>query len=133
MKLDRSLKLVPGVLLGLALAGPAFAQTAGQSMHEAWHSTENAASHAWHGTKTAVKDTDITTKVKLALHNDKLTKGQDIHVETTEGVVTLTGHTSPAVAHQAVRLTRATTGVVGVNDDLRSTERMTERDRDLNR
>ena len=117
-----TLKVLPGLLLGIALAGPAFAQSASQSMQNAGHSTENAVSNAWHGTKTAVKDTDITAKVKIALHNDKLTKGQDIHVSTRDGMVTLMGNAPETAVHQAVRLARDTTGVMGVNNDMRVRE-----------
>ena len=117
-----SLKLVPGLSLGIALAGPAFAQTAGQSMHEAGDSAGNAVSNAWHGTKTAVKDTDITSKVKTALHDDKLTKDPDIHVKTVDGVVTLRGHAPSAAAERAERIARDTTGLVGVENKLKATD-----------
>src|SRR5438132_9581888 len=98
-----SLKLVPGLLLGLALAGPEFRQSAGESMKDAGHSGGNAVSNAWQGTKTEVKDTDITSKVKMALHNDKLTKDENIHVKTVDGVVTLRGHAPSTAAHRAER------------------------------
>jgi hyperosmotically inducible protein len=117
-----SLKLVPGLLLGLTLAGPAFAQTAGQSMNEAGHSGGSAASNAWQSTKTAVRDTDITAKVKMALHNDKLTKDENIHVKTVDGVVTLRGHAPSTAADRAERLARDTTGVVGVNNKVKVTD-----------
>ena len=87
----------------------------------------NAVGHAWQGSKTAVKDTDITAKVKIALHNDKFTKGKDIHVVTRDGVVTLTGHASEAAAGHAARLARDTTGVVSVNNDLRAGQSMSAR------
>jgi osmotically-inducible protein OsmY len=120
MKYRPNLKILPSLLFSVALAGPALAQSAGQSVENAGHSAGNAASGAWHSTKTAVKDTDITAKVKMALHNDKLTTGRDIHVNTHEGVVTLTGHASEAAADHAVRLARNITGVVSVNNDVRS-------------
>jgi hyperosmotically inducible periplasmic protein len=133
-----NLKIVPGLVLGLglALAGPVFAQSASQSMKEAGHSAESAVGHTWDATKMAVKDTDITTKVMMALHSDKLTKGQDIHVDTHDRVVTLTGYAPKAVAARAERLARDTTGVVGVNNDLRGRESMrtsmsTVRDTDI--
>lgn len=119
-----SLKLVPGILLSAALAGPAFAQNATQSMKNAGNSAENAVSHAWQGTKTAVKDTDITAKVKIALHNDRLTKGQDIHVDTHDDIVTLTGYAPADAARQAVHIARNTTGVAGVNNNIRSNNSM---------
>jgi len=114
--------IVPGLALMLAMAAPAFAQSASESMHEAGHSAGNAVSHAWHGTKTAVKDTDITTKVKLALHDDKLTKDADIHVKTIDGVVTLLGHAPSRVIARADRIARDTTGVVGVENHLKATD-----------
>jgi osmotically-inducible protein OsmY len=117
-----TLKVLPGLLLGISLAGPAFAQSASQSMQNAGHSAENTVSNAWQGTKTAVKDTDITAKVKMALHNDKLTKGQDIHVSTHDGMVTLMGHAPLTAADQAVRLARDTTGVMEVRNDIRVRE-----------
>jgi osmotically-inducible protein OsmY len=39
----------------------------------------------------AVRDTDITVKIKRALYVDAATSGSDIHVTTDNGVVTLTG------------------------------------------
>jgi osmotically-inducible protein OsmY len=114
-----TLKVLPGLFLGIALAGPAFAQNASQSMQNAGHSAENTVSSAWQGTKAVVKDTDITAKVEIALHNDKLTKGQDIHVTTHDGMVTLAGNAPRTAANQAARLARYTTGVMGVNNDIR--------------
>jgi osmotically-inducible protein OsmY len=122
MNYRATLKVLPGLLLGIALTGPAFAQDASQSIQNAGHSAENAVSNAWQGTKAAVKDTDITAKVKIALHNDKLTKGQDIHVSTRDGMVTLMGNAPQTAVHQAVRLARDTTGVMGVNNDIRVRE-----------
>jgi hyperosmotically inducible protein len=127
MNRKSTLKMLPGLVLGMAMAAPALAQSSGDSMHEAWHSTENAVSNAWQGTKTEVKDTDITAKVKLALHNDKLTRGRDIHVDTHDGVVTLTGYARDDVAARAARLAREMTGVVAVNDDIRPSESMSAR------
>jgi osmotically-inducible protein OsmY len=126
------LKLIPGLLFGIVMAGPAFAQSstesATQSFKNAGHSTENAVSNAWHGTKTAVKDTDITAKIKIALHNDKLTKGQDIHIMTNGGVVTLAGHAPSEAAARAARIARDTTGVVSVTNAVRRGESESARD-----
>jgi osmotically-inducible protein OsmY len=122
-----TLKLVPGLLLGMALAGPAFGQSATQSMKNAGNSAESAVSNTWQGTKAAVKDTDITAKVKIALHNSKLTKGRDIHVDTHDGVVRLTGYAPQNAARQAAHLARNTTGVVGVNNDIRSNNSVSSR------
>src|ERR1700674_3066900 len=92
-------------VFGLAVAAPAFAQEtsssppASQSMHGAGEAAEqagsdtlNAAKHLGEGTATAMRDTKINAKVKVALHEDKVTEDSDIHVDTVAGVVTLSGH-----------------------------------------
>jgi hypothetical protein len=123
--------IVPVAILGLAVAVPTFAQdssspTAGQSMHQAGHDMEGAGSDTWnaaknagHGTATAVKDTDTTARVKLALHHDAVTKKGDIHVSTSAGVVTLTGNVeSHRAAARAEKITEATKGVASVDNRL---------------
>lgn len=109
-----------GIVLTLGTAGISFAQSASESMHQAGQDTENAAVNAYHGTKTAIKDTDVTSKVKLALHDDAVTKGKDIHVTTVAGIVTLRGRvSSSAVSERAEKVARDTTGVKGVRNHLR--------------
>jgi hyperosmotically inducible periplasmic protein len=122
--------IVPGLVLGIALAAPVFAQEdnvpASQSMNQAGASAEDAASdtgqaikHAYHGTVTALSDTAITAKVKTALHEDKVTSGSDIHVETVAGVVMLQGTASSAEAiATAQQLAQQTSGVRQVNNEL---------------
>jgi osmotically-inducible protein OsmY len=132
--------ILSAAVLGLAMAVPAFAQdnpgspSAGQSMHQAGQSmhqageaaeqagsdTLNAAKHLGKGTATAMRDTKITAKVKVALHEDKVTEDSDIHVDTVAGVVTLSGHVpSPDAAVRAEQLARQTEGVREVNNKLR--------------
>jgi hyperosmotically inducible protein len=122
MRSRASSKLMPALVLVLAAAGPVLAQSASESMHEAGHSAGNAISHAWQGTKTATKDTDITAKVKLKLHDDKITKEADIHVKTVDGVVTLRGSASSEAAAHAEQLTRETEGVRGVRNRVKVTD-----------
>jgi len=118
--------IVPAAVLALGLAVPAFAQSASESMHQAGQdlksagsSTVNAAENAGRGTATAVHDTTITAKVKKSLHKDDTTKGQDIHVSTTAGVVTLKGNVSSReTASRAQELTQGTKGVKSVNNEL---------------
>jgi len=112
MKLVLRTSLLPTLLLVLAMAGPALAQSASQSMHEAGESAESALSHAYHGTATAVSDSALTAKVKTALHDDKLTTGADIHVTTVAGVVTLRGKVASSdISSHAQKLAQNTTGV----------------------
>lgn len=123
--------VVPALVLGMAMAAPIFAQEdnsapASQSMHRAGDSAENVASdtgqaikHAYHGTVTAISDTAITAKVKTALHENKITKGADIHVKTVAGVVTLKGTVSSAdAASTAQQVAQQTSGVKEVRNDL---------------
>jgi osmotically-inducible protein OsmY len=63
----------------------------------------------------------------MALHGDKLTEGRDIHVDTHDGVVTLTGYAPHAVAARVARLARDATGVVGVNNDIRGVKSLSSR------
>ncbi len=120
MKLIIRTCLVSMLLVTVAMAGAAFAQSASESMHEAGESAENAASHAYHGTATAVEDTALTAKVKTALHEDKVTSGATIHVTTVASVVTLRGGVSSSeVSSHAEQVARDTKGVKGVKNKLK--------------
>jgi hyperosmotically inducible periplasmic protein len=122
--------ILPALILGLGMAAPVFAQEdsvpASQSMHRAGDSAENAASdtgqaikHAYHGTVTAISDTAITAKVKTALHENKVTKGADIHVKTVAGVVTLKGTVSSGdTSATAQQVAQQTSGVKSVRNEL---------------
>ena len=130
--------LLPALVLGMAAATPLFAQEenvpASQSMHRAGESAENAASdtgnaikHAYHGTVTALSDTEITAKVKHALHENKLTHASTVHVHTTAGVVTLTGSVpSPDISTAAQTVAQQTEGVKEVRNELRMTPTATQ-------
>ena len=119
--------VVFSVALLVGIAPFAFAQSAdsnganepsaSSSMKSAGHSAEGAVSHTYHAAKTAAEDTRITSRVKLALHEDKLTHGQDIHVDTYGGVVTLSG-TAPSsrIAEHAVAVAKETRGVQQVKN-----------------
>ena len=91
--------------------------SATSSLKSAGHSAENTASDTYDAAKRATKDTAITGRVKMALHEDKLTHGTDITVDTTAGVVTLSG-TAPSkkVAHRAVAVAKRIRGVQSVKN-----------------
>ncbi len=149
MKLTFGWKLImPVAILSLGMVVPAFAQSnsdasgsAGGSIKQAgsdtvdaaedvynstvdaakkvYNSTVDAAVHAYNGTAAPMHDTEITTKVKTALHEDSGIVHSDIHVATTAGVVTLQGRVpSSAMASRAERVTLATAGVRRVDDEL---------------
>ena len=102
-----------------ASSAPPQDRSSSQSMSLAGQDTESAARHAYQGTATAVKDTSITTKVKIALHDDQITSMDSIHVDTVAGVVTLSGIVSSREeAERAAEIARSTTGVRDVVNNL---------------
>ena len=133
MNVKRSLKwLAPTLILSMGVAVPVFAQSsinnpsAGQSMDSAGHAMEragsdtaDAAKDTYHGVAIAIHDTEITSNVKIALHEDKATQPGDIHVSTVAGVVTLRGQVpSDAVSVRAQEVAESTNGVRGVKNEL---------------
>ncbi len=66
-----------------------------------------------------IDDATITTRVKTALLNDPDVGGLRIDVDTTRGIVTLSGTVrSPDEEQRAVALARKTRGVVDVKSTL---------------
>jgi len=132
MKLTNACKvLVASAVLFLGLAVPGFAQSdngataseqmnaAGESMKQAGSQAGAAAENAYHGTVTAIRDTEITTRIKAALYKDDTTEHAEIHVTTAAGIVTLEGKVpSTDVAIRAEELARNTEGVKEVRNEL---------------
>jgi osmotically-inducible protein OsmY len=81
---------------------------------------------SWADMKTAanessgyIDDAALTTKIKAALLEEKNLKSLDIGVESTNGVVTLSGTVpSSAQIEQAVDVTKHVKGVKDVHNDL---------------
>lgn len=108
------------IAFGLATAGLTQAQTATQ---EAQHKTASAA----HRAGGAVSDAEITSAVKSKLVADKRVGGLKIDVDTSHGVVTLTGPVDTAGERtHAMRLARHTHGVRRVVDKLTIEKRSAE-------
>jgi osmotically-inducible protein OsmY len=115
-------------IVSFGIAVPALAQSdstpASASMRSAGQSVKDAGSDTWVATKdtyyaakTALRDTEITAKVKAAFHRDSTTHPYDIDVTTTAGIVTLEGKIpSHDVALRATRLAMETEGVRRVRD-----------------
>jgi len=77
------------------------------------------ASEAASAAQTAIADGSITAKIKAKLALDDTVKARDIHVDYTNGVVTLTGTVAtPLERKRAVDLARETNGVRSVTDKL---------------
>jgi len=125
---NKTMAIVPAIILGIGLGLPALAQetsgssgpSASTSMNQAGKSTADATKDAYHGTVTAMDDTRITTEVKTDLAAAKDLRSGQIHVTTTAGIVTLRGrvHDSDIVSRAEV-IARNASGVKGVRNHLR--------------
>jgi hyperosmotically inducible protein len=82
------------------------------------------ASEAASVAQAALADGSITAKIKAKMTLDDTVQAGDIHVDYTNGVVTLTGTVrSNAERKRAVDLARETKGVRSVTDRLRTADR----------
>jgi hyperosmotically inducible periplasmic protein len=72
------------------------------------------------GVITALTDTEITARIQSKYFVDDDVKARDVDVDTSNGVVTLSGTVDSERAHrEAVRLARRTPGVADVRDQLK--------------
>ncbi len=101
-------RLLPALTLALAFAAGSAAAATAPNTGEQTKANEASAQ--------PVGDSWITTKVKADLLATEATKGLDINVTTTNGVVTLSGKLdSKAEVDQAVAVARAIKGVKSVD------------------
>lgn len=71
-------------------------------------------------TGVAVDDSAITTKIKTAMIRDSEVSASNIHVETSNGTVRLSGTASSSrEADKAEQIARNTQGVKAVKNDIR--------------
>ncbi len=97
--------------------GPA--ETAGRNLDQAAQSAGNAINDATAKTGQAISDTAITSKVKAAILAESGLKGMQIHVETSNDVVTLTGTVdSQADSDKAASIAKGVDGVKDVDNQL---------------
>ena len=112
MKTNR-LFAAAAIIGAISLSMPLLAHTEDKSV-------ESGVKETYEGAKQDVKDTGITAKIKTALDTDPITKGSTIHVDTDQGVVTLTGDVPNAsVSKQAARIGKHTEHVKGVKNELK--------------
>jgi osmotically-inducible protein OsmY len=91
---------------------PAVAREKGAAIGEKFASVANAAGDA-------MSDAAITAKIKSKMALDDTIKSRDIHVATSDAVVTLSGKVaSTAERDRAMQLARETEGVKSVNDKM---------------
>lgn len=108
--------------IGLAACGnphSGAAETAGRNVDQAARSAGNAVGAAAANTGQAVTDTAITTQVKAAIMAEPGLKVMQIGVDTTNGVVTLTGTVnSQRDSDRAATVAKGVNGVSGVKNEL---------------
>ncbi|HSX88450.1 MAG TPA: BON domain-containing protein [Pseudomonas sp.] len=106
-------------VLGLALAGSAFAET-GQAVQPIMLATEDTMDKAGE----VVSDTWITSKVKSTFLADDSLSGMDIKVETNKGVVSLSGVVDSETERDlAISKAKEIEGVTAVSaDGLKTTD-----------
>ncbi|MGH8274844.1 MAG: BON domain-containing protein [Gammaproteobacteria bacterium] len=112
----------------LALAGAGLAgchnknqnqPTPAQQMKQGAHTMGQGMKAAGKQAGQAASDTAITTKVKAKLAGNQGLSSFNIHVETDNGVVTLTGTVATTSEHDtAGRIAKNTDGVKGVNNNI---------------
>jgi len=108
-------KTVAVALLAGVVAAAPLAASAADSMDKA---TDKAKS-ATEGAKTAVSDSWLTSKTKIALFADDRVKGSQVHVETVNGVVNLRGKVdSPEAKTAAASIAQGIEGVKSVKNNL---------------
>ncbi len=101
-----------GMAIVLTTAGGAMAQSTTQEVKD---KTKSAAAK----TEEVIDDSAITTSIKTKLLADKKTSAIDIGVETTNGVVTLSGKvTSSAERAEALKIAKRNKGVKHVVDKM---------------
>lgn len=106
-------RLVPALTLALAFAAGSAAAATPVAKTDAQTGAQTTSNEQ---SAQPVGDSWITTKVKADLLATEATKGLDINVTTTNGVVTLSGKLdSKAEVDQAVALARAIKGVKSVD------------------
>ena len=109
-----SRRLAIAAALAVLLAAPLASATDGKTTDGKTDPAAQAKAQA--SSQQPVEDSWITTKVKADLLVDEQTKGLDINVSTTNGVVTLAGRLDSTVqVEKAVSIARAIKGVKSVD------------------
>lgn len=124
MKILRTAMVMTAMLSAIGLTacgrqGSGPAETAGKNVDQAAQTVGNAVDNAATNTGQALSDTAITSKVKAAIFAEPGLKTLQINVETTNGMVTLTGTVnSQRNSDKAVAIAGNVEGVKGVSNRL---------------
>jgi len=92
----------------------------GQQMKQGAEQMGQGVKHAASNAGQAISDSAITTKIKSKLAANQGLSSFDIHVETTNGIVTLSGTVDMTSKRDlAGRIANETDGVKGVTNDIK--------------
>jgi hyperosmotically inducible protein len=120
--LQRLFVVICGIGVMVLTAGPAAAQAASQVKDKtvaAGTKTKEATKSAAKKTVRVLTDAEITSAVKTKLLADKTVGGLKINVDTSHGIVTLTGPVKSVLErNEALRLAHETKGVKQVKNKL---------------
>lgn len=108
--------MMTAAILSALLAATPFAAGAAESKMD---EVKDKAKSATEGAKTAVSDSWITSKTKIALFADERVKGREVSVDTQKGVVHLRGKVDSDEAKSAAAdVAKNVEGVQSVKNDL---------------
>jgi hyperosmotically inducible periplasmic protein len=108
--------MMTATILSALLAATPFAAGAAESKMD---EVKDKAKSATEGAKTAVSDSWITSKTKIALFADERVKGREVSVDTQKGVVHLRGKVDSDEAKSAAAdVAKNVEGVQSVKNDL---------------
>ena len=108
--------MMTATILSALLAATPFAAGAAESKMD---EVKDKAKSATEGAKTAVSDSWITSKTKIALFADERVKGREVSVDTQKGVVHLRGKVDSDEAKSAAAdVAKSVEGVQSVKNDL---------------
>ena len=114
MKKSSQQTVAVALLAGFVAAAP-LAASAADTMGQATDKPKSVTE----GAKTAVTDSWVTSKTKIALFADDRVKGSQVHVETVDGVVRLRGKVdSPEAKAAASTIAQGIEGAKSVNNNL---------------
>jgi osmotically-inducible protein OsmY len=109
-----------GTLIGAATPRAVRAESAKDKLENTMERAKDKAAATAKDAKTAVKDSWITAKTKIALFADERVKGHEVHVDTKDGVVELSGAVESGAAKQAAEeIARKIDGATSVRNELR--------------
>jgi len=90
-----------------------------QSVSDAAHNAEVITENVYNQVARGVKDMSLEARINAVLHENKSTRGSDVHVTADNGVVTLTGNVpSERNAQRVQEVVASVYGVDAVNNDL---------------